>query len=115
MKTWQWVFTGIGSVIGLLALIWIIQGSEFFLYKTFASRQEAVRRQVFEESKAYNEGMAQEVRNMQFEYAKADAEHQKALASVILHQTAGYDISKLPPDLKFFVEGLRQERLGGSN
>lgn len=97
----------------LMGVGWLVQGNDFFLYKVFAPKYEAVRRETFEQSKAYNEGMVQELQNMQFEYVKASPEHKQALASVILHRVAQYDVNKLPPDLRAFVEQLRQEKTGG--
>ena len=102
-----------GYVVGFFLLLcgisWIAEGNDFFLYKFFAPKQEAVRRQVFEQSKAYNDGMAQELDNMRFEYLRAKPEQQDALASIILHRVAAYDVSKLPPDLQSFIEKLRQK------
>jgi hypothetical protein len=106
----------VGRVLGYLVclvavvcgLAWLVQGSDFFLYKAFAARQEAARREVFEESKAYNDGMAQELDAMRFEYLKAAPEQRAALASVILHRAAAYDVARLPPDLRDFVAGLRR-------
>jgi len=83
----------LGSLFGILVLTWIFQGNDFFLYKIFAPRQEAVRRQVFETSRAFNQGMVQELQNMQFEYLKQkDLEAKSALADVILHRAAGYNM-----------------------
>ncbi len=105
------ITAGLGAFIVLiLALSWIIQGNEFFLYKVFAPKQEQARRETFEQSKAYNDGMVQELQAMQFEYAKADQAHKDALGSVILHKVANYDLEKLPPDLKQFVQTLKRER-----
>lgn len=87
-----------------------IQGSDFVLYRYFAPRQEAVRREVFEQSKAYNQGAIQELQNMEFEYQRADAEHRGALASIILHRAADYDQDRLPPDLRRFISQLRDQR-----
>lgn len=97
-------------VIALLAVTWIIEGNNFFLYKYFAPRTEAVRRQVFEQSKAYNQGMIQELQNMQFEYIKADSEHKKALKGIILHRAADYDVNKMPADLRDFIESLKNNQ-----
>jgi hypothetical protein len=98
----------LASIIGLLAVAWLIQGNDFFLYSVFAPKYEAVRRQTFEQTKSYNEGVAQELRSAQLDYARAktDAEKQ-ALASYVLHQVAGYDTNKLPPDLQSFVSQLQ--------
>ena len=100
----------VGVLVVLLGLTWIFQGNDFFLYKVFAPQYEKVRRETFEQSKAYNQGMIQELQNMQFEYIKADQEHKKALASIILHRAADYDENKLPPDLRDFIQQLKRER-----
>lgn len=99
------------SIVGVLALIWVFVGNDFMLYKVFAPKQEAVRREVFEQSKAYNQGMIQELQNMQFEYAKATKAQQDAMASIILHRVADFDRTKLPSDLLSFVIKLEQERI----
>lgn len=110
------VMKGIGIFFAVLVIVlglsWIFSGNDFFLYKYFAPKQEQVRREVFEQSKAYNQGMIQELQNMQFEYIKADSAHQKALASIILHRAADFDQEKLPTNLKEFVQKLKRERTG---
>ena len=100
----------IGCIVAILALTWIAQGNDFFMYKVFSPRQEAVRRQVFEQSKAYNQGMVQELQNMQFQYEQADAKHKDALASIILHRAADFDENKLPADLHAFIEKLKTDQ-----
>jgi hypothetical protein len=104
---------GLLGLFGLLAITWIVQGNDFFLYKVFAPRQEAVRRQVFEQSRAFNQGMIQELENMQFEYAKqTDSGAKAALGSIILHRASGYNLNDqaVPAELRAFIEGLRRER-----
>ncbi len=97
-------------LVAVLGLVWVLQGNDFFLYKVFAPKYEATRRQVFEQSKAYNQGMIQELQNMQFQYAQADSAHKDALASIILHRAADYDENRLPSDLRDFIQRLRRER-----
>jgi hypothetical protein len=105
----------VGLVAGFLVIVfgigWAAEGNDFFMYKFFAPKQEAVRRQTFEESKAYNDGMAEEISAMQLDYVKANPEQKAALRSVIIHRTAGYDVSRLNPDLRAFVESVRHEAL----
>lgn len=96
-----------------LGMTWVVQGNEFFLQKYFAPKMEDVRRETFEQSKAFNQGMVQELQNMQFEYIKADEKHKDALASIILHRVADYDVEKLPEDLRDFVRQLKRERTLG--
>lgn len=102
----------IGVIVAVLALAWIVQGNDFFMYKVFAPKYEQQRREVFEQSRAFNQGMVQELENMQFEYEKAAPEHKEALASVILHRAGGYNLNDpaVSAELRSFVERLRSER-----
>jgi hypothetical protein len=101
----------LSGTIFFLALIfgitWAVQGNDFFLYKVFAPKYEAARRQTFEESKAYNEGMAQELAAAELDYAKANAEQKAAIRSVLIQRYAGYDTTRLPPDLRQFLDTLK--------
>ncbi|MBP1764147.1 MAG: hypothetical protein H6Q65_1205 [Firmicutes bacterium] len=92
----------------LLGITWVIQGNAFFLYKVFAPATEQVRRETFEESKAYNQGVAQDISNFQQQYAQATDNQKDALASIIIHRYADYDLSKLQPDQRSFIEKLRR-------
>ena len=108
--------TMVGAFIGVFVVIfglgWIAQGNDFFLYKVFAPKYEEVRRQTFEQTKSYRQGMVQELQNMQFQYVQADDPHKAALADLILHRAAdfNFDDPLVPSDLKSFVEGLKRER-----
>lgn len=97
----------VGTAIG-----WFAQGNQFFLYKFFAPRQEAVRREVFENTKSYNQAAIQELQNMQFQYVQAGDVQKATLADIILRRSADYNLDdpKVPSDLRSFVEGLRRER-----
>lgn len=109
----------LGKVIGItiVALVllsglgWVVQGNEFFMYKVFAPKYEQVRRETFEQTKSYNQGMIQELQNMQFQYEQADPKHKDALASIILHRAADYPEDKMPNNLRVFVQDLRRGAL----
>lgn len=93
-----------------LGLTWLVQGNEFFLMKVFAPREEALRRQTFEQSKAYTEGMAQDLRRQQLEYIKATPDQKQAIASVILHEYASIDQTTMPADLRQFLNEIKQSQ-----
>ncbi len=86
-----------------------VQGADFFIYQWLAPKREAARRHVFEESKAYNQGLQQELESMRFQYELADPSHRAALRSIILHRVADYDLSRLQPDMQQFVNQLKKE------
>ena len=101
----------IGGLICLLALTWIIQGNDFFMYRVFGIKYEQTRRQIFEQSRAFNQGMIQELENMQFQYEQASPEHKAALRSIILHRASGYNMNDpdVPRNLRIFIEQLKKE------
>lgn len=98
---------GLLILVLLVGLIWLFQGNDFFMYKIFAPKYEQVRRETFEQSKAYNQGMVQELENMYLKYQEATPEHKSALKSVILHRMADYPEDKLPNYLRNFVQELK--------
>jgi len=98
------------SLLLLVGLGWFFAGNNLEMYQFFAPKQEAARRSVFEKSKAYNQGMIQELQNMQFEYIKAAPEHQDALAGIILHRAADFNQDELPSDLRAFISELKSKQ-----
>lgn len=103
----------IAFFVVVFGLTWAVQGNDFFMYKVFAPKYEAVRRETFEQSKAYNQGMIQELQNMQFAYVREkDPEAKAALADIILHRAADYNLDdpRVPAGLRTFVRDLRQNR-----
>jgi len=105
---------GLGVVLGLVLMFGVafaVTGTDFFMYRWSAPAYEQTRRETFEQTKSYNEGMAQEIQAAQLQYVTAAPEQKKAIASIILHKTAGYDVNRLPPDTRAFVVQLRTERM----
>lgn len=104
----SWVAGLLLVAICLIGAAWFVQGNNFFMYQYFAPKFEQVRRETFEQSKSYNQGIIQEIQNMQFEYEQTDETHKTALRSIILHRVADYDLSKLPQDTRIFIEQLKR-------
>lgn len=97
------------GVVAFLALTWLIQGSDWFLYKIWAPKYEQVRRDTFEQSRSFNVGMVQELENMQREYLLSkDPKAREALASIIKHRASGYNLNDpaVSSDLRSFIQGL---------
>lgn len=104
---WKAIGYGVMGLLLITALSWYGTGNDFFMYKFFAPKQEAVRRQVFEETKSYNQGVIQELRSAQIEYVRAPPEQKEALRTVLVHRYADYPEYKLPADLRGFLSDLR--------
>ena len=104
-------FAIVGSIVGLVILTmgigWLSAGNNFFMFKYFAPRQEAVRREVFEQSKAYRQGMINELREYQVQYIKGDAAQKGMMTTLILRQADQIPAEQLPADLRSFIADLR--------
>ena len=114
LGTGKIILIAICTLLVILGITWIAQGNDFFMYKVFAPKYEATRREVFKQSQAYNDGMATELESMQVDYMKAQPENKAALASIILHRVSNYDQTKLPVDLRNFIDGLKRDQMSPS-
>jgi hypothetical protein len=94
------------AVVALALIGWAATANDLAMQSYFSPRFEQVRRNTFEQSKSYNQGVVQELQNMQFQYVQADKEHKGALASIIKHRAADYPHDKMPSDLRNFIESL---------
>lgn len=72
----------------------------------FAPKEEALRREVVEQSKAYRDGVVQDLRLLQVDYLKADPSVQPALAAAIRHRATGLDEADMPADVAAFLRSL---------
>lgn len=104
----MFAYSLLGFVL-LLAIGWALTANQLALNKVFKPANEQVRRETFEESKAYQDGMIKELEAMQFEYIKAAPAHKAALRSLILNRAAGFPEDRLPPDLKTFLTRLKAQ------
>jgi hypothetical protein len=109
-KAWKYWIEAIAVLLVFLSASWIVQGNDWFVLKVFAPKLENTRRMNFENSRAFNQGMVQELENMQFEYTKSTDEKAKAaLASVILHRASGYNLNDttVSDGLRKFINELK--------
>ena len=73
----------------------------------FQPKFEQVRRNVFMESQAYNDGMMRDLQNLQLEYIRADDAGKAIVRATAMHRFAAYDPSRLPSDLREFYFQLK--------
>lgn len=73
----------------------------------FSPREQNIKREVFENTKSYNEGKEQELVKYKFEWDKAngkdDVGTMKAVESAVRHSFADYEDERLSPELRDFV------------
>lgn len=105
-EAFAWIGACLLAIAVMAGLGWLFTGNALFLKSFFDPKFEQVRRTTFEESKAYRDGMAQELRALQIEYVKADDRIKPALASAIRHKAVGVPADALPYDLAIFIKEL---------
>lgn len=94
-----------------IVVILLIFGTGLFdlaYQRYFGVRKENVRREVFEESRSYNQAKVQELAKYKLEYERATNKVEKqALEGVIRHKFADYNDDRLPIELQMFLEKIR--------
>jgi hypothetical protein len=94
--------------LSLLALVFVGGLVGLGYYKFFAPKFEDARREVFENTRSYNQAKVQELAKYKLEYETTQDEGaKKALANVIRHKFADYNDSRLPYGLKTFLKEVR--------
>lgn len=115
----RYAFGGIVLLVLLVLLTaglgFAAQGTDFFMFKVFAPKYEQVRYDTFKQSQAFNDGMVQQLEKERLEYLRAKATDERdAIGSVVLHQFAGYDTSRLSFDEKAFLDRVQLDQAGGA-
>lgn len=104
------VLISVGIGIAALAVIFILAGYSLGMFKFFAPKMEEAKREVFHQSKEYQDGTAQELSKMQMEYVKSDNPTVRTvIKNRALRMVAEFDLNDLPDDLRFWIEELKGE------
>ena len=99
----------IGVIIVSLAILAGVSYVGLYHYKWFGPKFEDARREVFENTRSYNQAKMQELAKYRLEYIRAtDPIEKKAIASTIRHRFAGYDRMKLPYELEMFLNEINR-------
>jgi len=106
-------FSIIGTILGVVILFFglgfLVEGSDFFLYKFWAPKQENVRRQVFENTQSYVQGKVEYLIRLRYQYQSLPEGSQKSsIRMLILDEASTVDQGKLPIDLQSFIQSLKE-------
>src|SRR5512147_1972955 len=97
----------IGVIVSLVVFVGLFLVLDYggILWTGFIGpKRENVRRQIFEETKSYNQGQQQELMRLYVEYKRTkDPIEKKAIAGMVRHQFADYQSYRLNPELRDFV------------
>lgn len=103
----RYIFGGLLTLVLLGSLAFGTEWAGLAWKGYFAPKHEAVRRQVFKQTRSYNEGKEQELLKLRLEYLRADKEDKQAIASTIRHAFADYDENLLTPELRRFLHSMK--------
>ena len=98
------------TILGIVLFIGIILALDYssVLWEGFIGpKRENVRREVFENTRSYNEAKLQDLAKYKNQYELATEEDKIVIAETIKHMFANYDATKLPHKLKIFLEEIR--------
>lgn len=109
MKTGAVVAIAIAIFIGLIALAFLFEVGGLQWESYFSPKHEAVRRDVFKETRSYNEGKEQELVRYRLQYLReTDEIAKKALASTIRISFADYNEKLLESEeLRMFLKKIK--------
>lgn len=102
------IFTGIGIFVGLIAIVFILELTGLGFFKFFEPKRENIRREVFENTKSYVQGVQQDLGKYYDEYQRADEQRKQTIKKVIQMRFPEVDASKLQsPQLRQFLTNMR--------
>lgn len=102
-----WLALAVGVLLSVVFLAFFFNGLDLSIFKFFAPKVEQVRRDTFEQSQSYNEGMRRDLENIRNQYLSAtDPAAKDALAATFKHRAEGYP-NQLPYDLQAFYNSLK--------
>lgn len=104
--------TGI-IIFWVLFVILVTTSFSFFSlwhYGFFAPKQENIRREVFQNTRSYNEGKIHDLAKYRLEYISTkDNDSKKAIRSTVLLMFADYPKERLPLELRSFMDQITNE------
>ena len=108
MNSFKAIVFSILVVVGFIILGFGLTALDLGMFKFWAPRYENVKREVFEQTKSYNEGKTQDLAKYKLEYALAkDAESKQAIKMVVVQRFADYQADRLEPGLANFLIQMR--------
>lgn len=110
MKTVMWVLGGIVGVVLLIVLAFGLELGGLEWKKFFAPKHAAVHREVFKESRSFNEGKLQDLVKYRLEYLRASDDDKAALKSTIMMMFADFDENSLESsELRSFLKDIKYQ------
>jgi hypothetical protein len=103
----KYFLMGLGILIFLIILGFGLDLLGLHWYKFIQPKKEAARREVFLNTRSYNEGMIQNLIKYKHEYDLGNDDEKKIITNTIRHMYAEFDESKLNPELRDFLKKIK--------
>ena len=104
MKQIGYIVAGLGGLVALVALAFVLELGGLQWERFFAPRYEAVRREVFTNTRSFNEAKLQDLVRYRLQYQQAKTRDDKAaIAAAVRIAYAEYEASRLPVELAGFL------------
>ena len=97
--------TAFATFLGIVLLAGLLVGAtelSFQIYQHYSPKYEGVRRETYEQSRAFREGTIRQLEAMELAYADGNDAQKAAIRSVALEQLADVPNELLTPDLRAF-------------
>jgi hypothetical protein len=94
------------SLLAIVVILALDYGSILWTGVT-APKREEIRREVFENTRSFNEGKLQQIGKYKYEYDTGTEGEKAAVKSVVRNTFTDYDIEDLPTELQYFVQDCR--------
>ncbi|MCX6728700.1 MAG: hypothetical protein NTV39_02950 [Candidatus Saccharibacteria bacterium] len=110
------ILTFLVIVVVALGITWVVQGNNFFMLKVFGVKTANVQRQIFEQTKTFQQGQIQQAGQSWTEWLATDNKAEKAaIADLMNHNDADWPQSiwdACTPNLRAWLESIQP---GGPN
>lgn len=100
-------FAGPQLAVLTIAMIALLAFGVFQVRSWLLPAEEALRRDVYEESKSYRDGTVRDLDNLMLQWAEAEGVARGAIGEIALHRSADFPDDALPERLREWLGGLR--------
>ncbi len=104
----KYVLIALGTILLFIGLSFAFGWTDVLFTKTVGKAQQNANREVFEQTQSFVEAKRQELVKYRLEYMQAKtAQDSTAIKTMLLQDFANFDVSKLEPDQREFLDRLK--------
>lgn len=109
MKPFQVVIGFLIAIVSIMLLSYAFGWFGVSYTKTVGKAQQNAETEVYKSSQTYIDGKNQRLSTLKLQYVEDTAvDSRRAIRLIIIQEFAGFDETKLTPDLQLFLQQIRQ-------